>query len=206
MSTYVSTSSFSGYANPFSSGGTISGSTETKSISRGLVSGVCTCVYALALCVFANIGPSTTTGNARIAPAKTASISVTNRDVASKYSANDSLVHVSNSLQHFFGFNTAQWAKLLKVERKTIYNWKDAPETKIKTSAADRIAVLERFSNEFDPRHADFFSKFLFGRHAEKSLLEAFLREPLKLDELLAQYDEIYVKLDGLVKRKALLG
>lgn len=103
-------------------------------------------------------------------------------------------------------FKYGQWAKILKVERKTIYNWRKSPETKLKASAAERIRVLQIFAKEFNPKHSDFFSKFIFGRMADVNLMKAFFSEPLVLDELLTQYDNIYAKLDGMVKRKILLG
>lgn len=188
-----------------SSGRTTSQRAETKVVSGSVFSGL----IIAAFLAFLNVGASTSPNVNNLNTPRPIATPIINRSNASESdldTENDNIANVSDHLQNMFGLNTAQWAKILKVERKTIYNWRKAPETKFKTSAAERIAVLQKFAEEFNPEHVDFFKKFLFGSKADAGLTTAFLKEPLDLVELLDKYDEIYTKLDGLVKRKALLG
>ncbi|EMC7876164.1 hypothetical protein VB296_08215 [Enterobacter cloacae] len=178
--------------------------TETKIINGGFFSGIALAAFL----AFMNVGASTTPTHSSLNAIKPVTSPIINRSNGGDEEDcdEDNLVHYSDELQELFGFNTSQWAKLLKVERKTLYNWRNAPDTKIKSGALERLVVLKKFAEEFNPKHSLFFSKFLFGRNADAGLLHAFLKEPLILDELISHYDEIYMKLDGLVKRKALLG
>lgn len=186
-----------------SCGRTTSQKAESKIINGSVVSGL---LFA-ALLAFMNLGSSTTPSHSNLNAVKTAVIpAIIRTNADGSEDDGDSIANASDALQELFGLNTAQWAKILKVERKTVYNWRKSPETKIKASAAERINVLQKFAEEFNPAHKDFFSKFLFGKKAEKKLLDVFLKEPLSLEEMLNQYDSIYTKLDGLVKRKALFG
>ncbi|WPO96939.1 hypothetical protein [Pseudescherichia sp.] len=182
---------------------TTSQKAETKFIHGGIFSGA----VLAALLAFMNIGASTTPSHSNLNSVKPVVMPAISRSETEEHEEdNDNLAQESDCLQKLFGLNTSQWAKILKVERKTIYNWRKAPETKVKANAADRILVLQQFAKEFNPLHGDFLSKFMFGRKSDVGLLTAFLKEPLDLNEMLAQYDNIYTKLDGLVKRKALLG
>lgn len=183
-----------------SNGRTTNQKAETRIIHGSFFSGV---VFAAAL-VFSNLGASTSASHNNLNTIKPMSTPVINRNDNGE--DDDNYVYEADCLQELFGLNTAQWAKILKVERKTIYNWRKSPETKLKASAAERIRVLQIFAKEFNPKHSDFFSKFIFGRMADVNLMKAFFSEPLVLDELLTQYDNIYAKLDGMVKRKILLG
>lgn len=183
-----------------SNGRTTNQKAETRIIHGSFFSGV---VFAAAL-AFCNLGASTSASHNNLNTIKPMSTPVINRNDSDE--DDDNYVYEADCLQELFGLNTAQWAKILKVERKTIYNWRKSPETKLKASAAERIRVLQAFAKEFNPKHSDFFSKFIFGRMADVNLMKAFFSEPLVLDELLTQYDNIYAKLDGMVKRKILLG
>lgn len=178
--------------------------TETKIINGGFLSGVALAAFL----AFVNVGASTTPTHSSLNSIKPITNPIVNRnngnDEDDQSESND--VNASDYLQELFGFNTAQWAKLLKVERKTLYNWRNAPETKFKSSALERLTILQEFAEEFNPNHTGFFSKFLFGRNADADLLKAFFREPLILEDLVSHYERIYTKLDGVVKRKALLG
>lgn len=173
---------------------------ETNFMYGSIFTGI---LFATALAL-TNIGVSSSANNNNYSVVKQSTLSGINRN--SVNDEEEENLNESDRLQSFFGFNTAQWAKILKVGRKTIYNWRDAPNTKIKASAAEKLSVLSKFAEEFNPNHADFLSKFLFGRKAEAAFLAAFLREPLDLNELINQYDNIYTKLDGMGKRKSFLG
>ncbi|MEY8156477.1 MULTISPECIES: hypothetical protein [Klebsiella] len=214
MSTYVSPSSYARSMTKHtenctmmlnSNSRTTSQRTETKIVNGSVFSGL----VIAALLAFLNVGASTSPNVNSLNSPRPIVTPVINRNGADESeldNKNSNLANVSDCLQSFFGFNTAQWAKILKVERKTIYNWRKAPETKHKTSAAERVSVLQKFAEEFNPDHTVFFKKFLFGSKADAGLMAAFMKDPLELSELLDRYDDIYTKLDGLVKRKALLG
>jgi len=175
---------------------------ESKFIYSSIFTGI---LFAAAL-AFANIGVTTSNNNSNYSIVKPLTLSGINRSaIGDEDNEGDEDLNESDRLQSLFGFNTAQWAKILKVERKTIYNWRGAPDTKIKASAAQKLSVLSRFAEEFNPQHASFLSKFLFGRKADVNFLSAFLKEPLDFNELLSQYDNIYTKLDGMAKRSYML-
>ncbi|WPU24975.1 hypothetical protein RI049_09640 [Cedecea neteri] len=190
-----------------SKGRTTSQKLETKFIQSGFFSGV----FVAAFFAFANVGASTTPTHNNLNTVIPSIAPVISRSETSDENENENenenrLAHGSDELRGILGLNTAQWAKILKVERKTVYNWRSSPETKIKNNAAERLKVITKFAEEFNPEHSDFFSKFMFGRNANVDLLNAFLSDPMDLQEMLNQYDNIYTKLDGFVKRAALLG
>lgn len=108
---------------------------------------------------------------------------------------------LSGSLQKFFGFNNAQWSSVIKVERKTLYNWAKNPETNVHQRIVARLEVLDHFSKEIDNEHARFFPKKAFGRHADASLAAALQHKELSYDSLVDEYDRLYADLDGMYKR-----
>lgn len=175
---------------------------ESKFIYGSIFTGI---LFAAALAL-ANIGVTSSNNNNNYSIVKPLTLSGINRNaIGDEDSEDDEDLNESDRLQNLFGFNTAQWAKILKVERKTIYNWRGSPDTKIKASAAQKLSVLSKFAEEFNPQHANFLGKFLFGRKADADFLSAFLKEPLDFNELLNQYDNIYTKLDGMAKRSYML-
>lgn len=107
----------------------------------------------------------------------------------------------SEEIRKLLGFKVSQWANILKVERKTLYNWKSSPDSKIKSDALDRINVLGDFSKIFREEHNKFFAKMIFGRYLNKDLLVAFTKENLNLQEMIDAYDSVYDDLDGFVVR-----
>ncbi|WP_130100490.1 hypothetical protein [Siccibacter turicensis] len=179
---------------------------DSQAIYGGVFSGV---IFATFL-AFLSFGASTSTNTSGISTAKQSISVVSNRNEDEvcdvEENEKENLVLEAEDLQHLFGFKTMQWAKVLKVERKTIYNWRNDPSTKLQTKAKERIAVLKAFSKEFNPLHGEYFSKFIFGKHADKNLLSAFMREPLDLEEILERYDDVYLRLDGFYKRNKMLG
>ncbi|RWT91161.1 hypothetical protein DN590_19310 [Citrobacter freundii] len=184
-----------------SSGRTTSQKAETRGVHGSMLSGA----LVAAFFAFMNVGASTTPGHNNLNTVKPSVMPVFTRANVSD-GEDDNVAQDSDELQKMLGLNTSQWAKILKVERKTVYNWRKSPETKIKTNAAKRLEVISKFAEEFNPSHSDYFSKFIFGRNADKGLLNAFLKDPLDLQDLLNQYDNLYTKLDGYVKRAILLG
>ncbi|MBP6518336.1 MULTISPECIES: hypothetical protein [Gammaproteobacteria] len=129
--------------------------------------------------------------------------SVSLDDVDSDLSNNLSLI--SDELRKKFGLKVSHWAKILRVERKTLYNWDKNPNVNIQGETALRISVLNEFARSFRREHKDYFAKMLFGRLANKGLLAAFTAPKLDLDVLLEAYDSVYAQLDGFVVRSDLL-
>ena len=108
---------------------------------------------------------------------------------------------LSNFLQNSFGFKTSQWAAILKVERKTLYNWEKNPETKIQTKVVERLLALKEFHDSIDSEHAMFISKMTFGRHSDSAFLSAFNDKDMTFQSLNEVYDDHYIEIDGLYKR-----
>ncbi|MFR0654923.1 hypothetical protein SB719_09985 [Pantoea sp. SIMBA_079] len=108
---------------------------------------------------------------------------------------------LSNFLQKSFGFKTSQWAAILKVERKTLYNWEKNPETKMQSKVVERLLALKGFHDSIDKEHAMFISKMTFGRHSEGAFLSAFNDNDMTSQSLNAVYDDHYIEIDGLYKR-----
>lgn len=107
----------------------------------------------------------------------------------------------SSRLQNAFGFKTAQWAAVLGLERKTLYNWKKNPNTTVQKRTQERIVTFEAFASEIDKEHQRYISKISFGRYSEPAFREAVLSTDLDCNSLLEQYDRLYAKLDGQYKR-----
>ncbi|HCM64393.1 MAG TPA: hypothetical protein DIT05_17885 [Morganella sp. (in: Bacteria)] len=114
-------------------------------------------------------------------------------------------IELSNDLRELFGFKISHWANILKVERKTLYNWKSNSDINIKSDALSRLSVLNEFSSKFRAEHKKFFAKMIFGRYSNKELLVAFTREKLDLQEILDAYDNVYDDLDGFITRADIL-
>lgn len=113
----------------------------------------------------------------------------------------ESSAQQSVRLQHDFGFKTAQWAAVLKVERKTLYNWKNNPSTTIQQRTLDRLDTLNSFRLEVDDQHARYISKLSFGRYADEQLREALVSNTLSFERLSDEYYRLYSKIDGKYKR-----
>lgn len=107
----------------------------------------------------------------------------------------------SKKLQKEFGFKTAQWASVLKVERKTLYNWIKNPDTKIQGKVVHRLSVFENLSKEMDKGHANYLASFAFGRHRNTEVTTALTENNLSLGKILAVYENLYSEFDGKHKR-----
>ncbi|MRS19835.1 hypothetical protein GJV08_11775 [Enterobacteriaceae bacterium RIT692] len=178
---------------------------NTRFISGSIFSGL---AFA-AIMAFMNLGSPTTTNQSNMtnSQSQVTPFSIRNKkdEVETEASTNDNVIKLSQSLQKHFGFNTAQWSKILKVERKTIYNWKNNSDTKVRADTAKRILTLSDFAKTFKIDHAMFFSKFIYGGKSNNALSLALHREALELDEIMDAYYEIYTEIDGAVKRKKLM-
>lgn len=108
---------------------------------------------------------------------------------------------LSNFLKSSFGFKTSQWAAILQVERKTLYNWEKNPETKMQAKVAERLLALKEFHDSIDSEHAMFISKMTFGKHSDGDFLSAFNDKDMTLRSLTEVYDDHYIEIDGLYKR-----
>ena len=106
-------------------------------------------------------------------------------------------IEKSNSLQKGFNFNVSQWASLLKVERKTIYNWNGKKETRIKNATVSRINAFDAFYNEIDMKHAPYLKKFIFGRMSDEGIRTVFYEEPLDFNKMVDAYYDIYAQIEG---------
>jgi len=108
---------------------------------------------------------------------------------------------LSKFLKEQFGFKTAQWAAVLQVERKTLYNWEKSPETKLQQKVVERLLLLQQFYKNIEQEHAMFISKLTFGKHSDAAFLNAFNNASLSLESLMQLYEERYIEIDGLFKR-----
>ncbi|WP_139300312.1 hypothetical protein [Nissabacter archeti] len=185
---------------------TVNKNLDTKIFNGSVFSGL---AFAAVL-AFMNLGAPTASNQNSLISVKQVSSPYINRnkgkDRIDEHDSDNNVIQQSQKLQAYFGFKTAQWAKILKVERKTIYNWRNHTDTRVKNSSAQRIIVLTDFAKSFKAEHFKFFSKFTFGRNADKNLIDALSREPLDINSLLDAYYSIYSRLDGMVKRNNLLG
>lgn len=113
----------------------------------------------------------------------------------------ESPVVLSKEIQAKFGFKTAQWAAVLNVERKTLYNWQKNPETSVQKRVAERINVFADFAQEIAAEHLRYIPKLAFGRYLDKQFSEHLQASPLELDDLVDDYYRLYSELDGFFKR-----
>lgn len=114
---------------------------------------------------------------------------------------NNSLVSESQMLQTEFGFKTAQWAAVLQVERKTLYNWAKKPETKIQGKVLERIETFKAILNDMDTGHAQFLASFSFGRYKDPEIGKELVNESLSFDKVIDHYERLYSEFDGKYKR-----
>jgi len=113
----------------------------------------------------------------------------------------DSLVLDSQKLMKGFNFKTAQWAAVLKVERKTLYNWAKNPNTKVQEKVANRIKILSDIFDEMNEGHAHYLASFAFGRYKDPEIGESLLNENLSFSNVIEHYERLYSEFDGKYKR-----
>ncbi len=105
-------------------------------------------------------------------------------------------------LQKKLGFNTAQWASVLGVERKTLYNWKKQPQTQVQERTVDRIKLWAEFADYIEAEHRPYLAKYAFGRNGDKNMASLLLDDTKSLTELNEAYDNAYTRIDGFMNRK----
>jgi len=111
------------------------------------------------------------------------------------------LITESQKLQKEFGFKTAQWAAVLQVERKTLYNWAKNPETKVHDKVASRITIFNKLFEEMDTGHAHYLASFAFGRYKDAEIGNLLIDENLSFNEIVEHYERLYSEFDGKHKR-----
>ncbi|MBM6478474.1 hypothetical protein ACUIG5_18785 [Raoultella ornithinolytica] len=111
---------------------------------------------------------------------------------------------LSAKLQREFGFKKAQWASVLNVERKTLYNWEGKPDSTPHAKVMTNLEVLKKFSEEIDDGHAPFISKMTFGKGRKDDFTQAFTTQPLSIELMISAYEKYYTEIDGFYKRQLL--
>jgi len=144
-----------------------------------------------------NVGSMTSSPSFEIKPV----VVNVDKNIIEDSSLPESAIEKSNFLQKLYGFNTSQWASLLKVERKTIYNWNNNKTTKIKSSALERLKVFEEFAKDFKPDHSLYFKKIIFGKLANEEAKTVFFEDPLILEKITDAYFDVFAQLEGFTVR-----
>lgn len=112
---------------------------------------------------------------------------------------------LSGKLQQELGFRkVAPWARVLHVERKTIYDWRKRPETDVQPRIAARLDALKCFCDEIEPEHRRYVSTMAFSRWSDQDFAEALLSEDLNNAALVNHYDRLFIDFVGLDKRSRL--
>ncbi|EPY5418635.1 hypothetical protein ACXDYG_000818 [Klebsiella aerogenes] len=111
---------------------------------------------------------------------------------------------LSSNLQKNFGFKKAQWANVLSVERKTLYNWENNPESTPHAKVLDNLNTLSKFADEIDNGHAPYISKMTFGKGRKEEFTQAFTTQPLSFESMISVYEKFYTEIDGFYKRQLL--
>lgn len=115
------------------------------------------------------------------------------------------IIKKSFSLKDSFGFSKiAQWASVLNVERKTIYDWQKNPKKNVHERIAKRIEALDVLHADMLESHRKYLALFSFGKYSDPILKNALIEEPMDKEKLLESYDRLFVKFDGLAVRKSL--
>ena len=98
-------------------------------------------------------------------------------------------------------FNKSQLASILRVERKSIYDWKKKPNVNVREATRDRVGSLEHFISSMDEGHSQYIAKLAFGSHGHKDLAEALLAENIDSSKLESLYDKYWLEFDGFYTR-----
>lgn len=175
--------------------------TTAKSDFRGRV--VSTCGKAL-LGILAVYGALNINAMTSSSPIEVKPLVRSYKQVYEKDHKSPNIVEKSKSLKKIFNFNVSQWASLLKVERKTIYNWESKKDTRVINATLSRIEVFDKFAQEINPGHAIYLKKFIFGRLANESFRNTLYEEPLDFNKIADAYYDIYAQLEGYSVRAKL--
>jgi hypothetical protein len=157
----------------------------------------------LALATIADQPDDIRLGNTQVKTTVSASNNA-NYSIASHTNAEpikSSLITASQKLQKEFSFKTAQWAAVLQVERKTLYNWIKNPETKVHDKVANRITIFNKLFEEMDTGHARHLASFAFGRYKDAEIGNLLIDENLSINKVVEHYERLYSEFDGKHKR-----
>lgn len=112
---------------------------------------------------------------------------------------------LSDMLQSGFGFSkVSPWARVLKVERKTIYDWRKRPDTDVQPRIADRLNTLKALYDEMEPSHRKFVYAMAFGRRMDQGFADELLSAEMSKEKLSEIYDDLFLDFVGLDKRDEL--
>lgn len=125
-------------------------------------------------------------------------------DFIDKLSSGDVAGSFFDRVSHFaknISLNKSQLASVLRVERKSIYDWKRNPDVKVREITRKRVVELENFVSSMDEGHSQYLAKLAFGSNGHEDLAKALLSEELSIDLLNSLYDEYWVEFDGYFTR-----
>ncbi|KJS09090.1 MAG: hypothetical protein VR73_03375 [Gammaproteobacteria bacterium BRH_c0] len=113
------------------------------------------------------------------------------------------LIDMLRTLDERFGFNVSDLARILRVERKTVYLWKANPDTEVQHAKRERLQLLLDLSSTW----ANLSSKpLVWARHEcpkalnGNSLLEYLSRETLDKNLLEDIFGQLALRIDELAK------
>lgn len=114
-------------------------------------------------------------------------------------------IQKSDLLRSAFGFKKiAPWARVLQVERKTIYDWMKRPGTVIHPRIIARIDALNELYRVMEPSHRKYVYTMAFGKWSDEDFTSLLLKSELDDKELVNSYDRLFMKFVGLEKREIL--
>lgn len=108
---------------------------------------------------------------------------------------------LSSTLEKSFNFKKAQWASIISVERKTLYNWVSKPQTSVHPYTMRKLNTLNQLLLNMDAGHAQFLAKLSFGRISIQELRLALTSKDASAQNLIDVYEKHYTVFDGLLKR-----
>ncbi|HCG7082749.1 TPA: hypothetical protein NJ353_003202 [Vibrio parahaemolyticus] len=121
--------------------------------------------------------------------------SMTQKKVADTFSTRvDKVANAAN-------FNKSQLASILRVERKSLYDWKKNPDVNVREATRHRVENLEQFISTMDVGHSQYIAKLAFGSNGHKDLADALLAENMDLSYLEQLYDKYWIEFDGFYTR-----
>jgi hypothetical protein len=104
-------------------------------------------------------------------------------------------------LKKELSLSVASLSALLNVERKTIYNWKKNPNSKLNNKNIGRTKALLSFFNGLDYGHKGLIGKFLFKKNAIREFSDAVTRRDIDLEEVASLYGKYWIQIEGAYKR-----
>lgn len=157
--------------------------------------------FAITFCMF--LGTTPVQANSLNQSSKIISYQVNDESIegADDSTNKEKPVVLSQKLKKEFGFNTAQWASILQVERKTLYNWEKNIDTRIQQKVLNRLTALDEFYSEIDSEHAKYIAKATFGKKSFPTFTTVITSDPLIANDLVSVYEEMYAEFDAIYKR-----